>query len=93
MRTRRLFSSFAGSVVVAVLMGCNAIVGTEDIEYVDPTDPADQETGPEDDPDADRDSGGSRDGGADARKNEDAEAGLGDDSGGGSMDGGSGGDV
>jgi len=64
MRTRRLFSSFAGSVVVAVLMGCNAIVGTEEIDYEDTFDPTDDEpddrdqgkpdTGP-DRPDADAD--------------------------------------
>ncbi len=71
MRTRRLFSSFAGSVVVAALMGCNAIVGTEDIDYRDdpteenPEGPPDEADGGPDAGDADADARSKRDGDAD----------------------------
>ena len=88
MRTRRLFSSFAGSLVVAVLMGCNAIVGTEDIDYVEP-DPTDQERDEDVDPDKpDADAGPGRDADAGPREDADADAHLDGDVEGGPSDGG-----
>ena len=73
MRTRRLFSSFAGSLVVAVLMGCNAIVGTEAIDYEDSSDPTDEEP---DDRDRSRPDTGPHDADADADAYRDADAHL-----------------
>ena len=92
MRTRRLFSSFAGSLVVAVLMGCNAIVGTEEIDYVDPTDPTDQEPDDVDPEKPDADAGprdadaGPRDADADGWPTVDGEVEGGPFSDGGSFD-------
>ena len=35
MITRRLLSSLGGSCIVVAVMGCNALVGNEDIDYTD----------------------------------------------------------
>ncbi len=47
---RRLRSAFTGTLLVTSMMGCNAIVGTEDIDYYD-----DAEGIPDAGVDADRD--------------------------------------
>src|SRR5690606_9070748 len=74
MRTPRLFTSFGGSFVLAALMGCNVIVGTDEISYVDdPTEesPDEGETETETETTKDLD-GGVADGDADADTNIDA---------------------
>lgn len=70
MRTRRLLSSFTGSVIVAALMGCNAIVGTDEIDYFDPTEAPDDEPG-SNEPDS---NANGRDADADAPRDGDADA-------------------
>ena len=37
MISRRLASSFAGSCFIVAVMGCNALVGNEDVDYTDTT--------------------------------------------------------
>lgn len=66
---RRLLRSLAGSAVVTALIGCNAVVGNEDITYVEgETTPGDEnpEEPPGGEPDAGADAG-PRDGGSDAK--------------------------